>query len=475
MSIRKQHKWLGIIVCLFLLIFTFSGIILNHRSMYGRVNIPRSWLPEDYQFRNFNGGLLKGTLALDDKNVVMYGKGGVYLTDKKASFFKDFNEGMSSESEARDVYNVVKTKSGKLFAVTRLNAYAYGKNGWERLLVGKHDSRVSGTNFTDVTVKGDSVIFVGKNELYLSLPPYKSFTQITLKPYQGYTPEVSVFSLLWSLHSGIIIGLPGKILLDLIGLVIIFLCFTAIIVFLMPHVGKVIKIKFFPKMVKWSMKWHSKVGKLTIIVLLFTTVTGFILSPIFKSALSQMSSKPIPFSKHDTDNAWYDKLCALRWDDANSDWLICSTAGFYSMKSLDATPVAVPSSPAVDVKGVTVLRAAGENAAEGSCWMIGSESGLQKWNRQTGEVSVMKETAVSGYTPDFGKEIVVEKESGTALLAQPEWMSKLPMSMWQVAQEFHTGRLFATIGLQPYVYIPLASFFVIWILLTGWFIRIRKK
>ncbi|WP_144263787.1 PepSY-associated TM helix domain-containing protein [Segatella bryantii] len=45
---RKQHKWIGIVVCLFILLFCISGIILNHRKAFGNVNVPRSWVPEQF-------------------------------------------------------------------------------------------------------------------------------------------------------------------------------------------------------------------------------------------------------------------------------------------------------------------------------------------------------------------------------------------------------------------------------------------
>lgn len=38
---RKQHKWIGIVVCLSILLFCISGIILNHRKAFGNVNVPR--------------------------------------------------------------------------------------------------------------------------------------------------------------------------------------------------------------------------------------------------------------------------------------------------------------------------------------------------------------------------------------------------------------------------------------------------
>lgn len=61
---RKQHKWLGIGLNFFMLMFCVSGILLNHRSLIKEVNVSRKYLPSRYEFQKWNGGLLRGTLDI---------------------------------------------------------------------------------------------------------------------------------------------------------------------------------------------------------------------------------------------------------------------------------------------------------------------------------------------------------------------------------------------------------------------------
>ena len=61
---RKQHKWLGIGLSFFMLMFCVSGILLNHRSLIKEVNVSRKYLPSRYEFQKWNGGLLRGTLDI---------------------------------------------------------------------------------------------------------------------------------------------------------------------------------------------------------------------------------------------------------------------------------------------------------------------------------------------------------------------------------------------------------------------------
>lgn len=62
-SWKGFHRWAGIVMAVFLLVFCVSGIILNHRSAMRSCSVSRSLLPSDYHFGNFNNGIVKGTLA----------------------------------------------------------------------------------------------------------------------------------------------------------------------------------------------------------------------------------------------------------------------------------------------------------------------------------------------------------------------------------------------------------------------------
>ena len=117
---RKQHKWLGIGLSFFMLMFCVSGILLNHRSLIKEVNVSRKYMPSRYEFRNWNGGLLRGTLDIGKdfmvdsmrnvdscRQLLLYGNGGIWLTNSKASYFKDFNEGLPEGADYRQIKKAV--------------------------------------------------------------------------------------------------------------------------------------------------------------------------------------------------------------------------------------------------------------------------------------------------------------------------------------------------------------------------------
>ena len=57
--------------------FCLSGIVLNHRQLFADINVSRGILPGQYEFSQWNNGLLRGTLRYkDNKNhekVFIYG------------------------------------------------------------------------------------------------------------------------------------------------------------------------------------------------------------------------------------------------------------------------------------------------------------------------------------------------------------------------------------------------------------------
>ena len=51
---RRIHKYIGLPIAAFTLWMTASGIVLNHREWFSTIEVSRHWLPDDYQYRNWN-------------------------------------------------------------------------------------------------------------------------------------------------------------------------------------------------------------------------------------------------------------------------------------------------------------------------------------------------------------------------------------------------------------------------------------
>ena len=442
---RKQHKWLGIGLSFFMLMFCVSGILLNHRSPIKDVNVSRKYLPSRYEFRNWNGGLLRGTLDIGKdlmvdsmrnvdsyRQLLLYGNGGIWLTDSKASYFKDFNEGLPEGADYRQIKNVIRLDNGRIFAVSPFGLYRYGvHNKWHKVNMSLEDEE----KFTDIASHGDTV---------------------------------------WLLHSGELFGITGKIVVDAIAIILVVLCITGIVFWLRPKRKALLQT---------SLHLHDRIGRYTIILALLIALTGWCLRPPVMIALVLSKIPSIPGTTLRSKNPWNDKLRIIRYDESCHDWLLSSSEGFYSLNIKNATVKVITSVPPVSVMGLNVL----QKDANGR-WLCGSFSGLFVWDRRQGTATdyftnkpapneagaPFGKKAVAGMSQDFSTPVVAEYYEGTNFAPQPSSMNQLPMSLWNVALEVHSGRIF--IGtIATYIFIFVMGILAFWCLWSGYKIRLKKK
>ena len=69
----------------------------------------------------------------------------------------------------------------------------------------------------------------------------------------------------------------------------------------------------------------------------------------------------------------------------------------------------------------------------------------------------------TGMSQDFSVPVVAEYDYETNFAPQPKTMSQLPMSLWNVALEVHSGRIFIG-SITTYIFIFVMHFFAIWCL-----------
>ena len=482
---RKQHKWLGLGMCFFMLMFCVSGILLNHRPLIKNVNVSRKYLPSRYEFKNWNGGLLRGTLDLDKSltedtllstdschHLLIYGNGGIWFTDSRTSFFKDFNEGLPEGADYRQIRNVIRVSNGSIFAVSPFGLYRHGTHEtWHEVKIALENDE----KLTDVASHGDTLVVLSRSFAYTSLPPYTSFKRIQLHAPKDYDGKVTAFRTVWLLHSGELFGMAGKLVVDAVALFLVMLCLTGFIFWLKP------KRKVW---LQTSLHLHDKIGRYTIILTLLIALTGWCLRPPVMIALVLNKIPALPGTLLKSENAWNDKLRIIRHDDQQGDWILSTSEGFYSLNLEKATVKAIASAPPVSVMGLNALE---QDTATGK-WYCGSFSGLFVWNRQqapaidyfTGKPAPKKvgapfgKKAIAGLSLDFSRPVVAEYYEGTTFATQPANMNQLPMSLWNVALEMHSGRLFIG-SIATYIFIFVMGLLALWCLWSGYRIKLAKK
>ena len=596
---KKYHRWFGLVLSVFMLVFCVSGIILNHREAFSGCEVSRKWLPASYHIKNFNNGVVKGTVVKNQKtasdsteqslaveknpsvhanssespdSVLVYGCAGVFLTDSQLSTWQDFNRGLPASIDERNVRHIVKAKDGSLWCAALRDVYRYDENsqGWKKVELPGNEERIMdvalGKNSIQVVALTRSRIFeitpiasnidVSESPSSLAssakggvsekspdifekksggfsekvgtfLGKYRVESKIIPAP-KNYEPKTTLFKLVWHLHSGEFFGLPGKLVVDAIALVLIVLSITGILLFILPYgIRRAKKVKSEERRVKnslaakarmkrlgkqfaWNVKWHNKIGYVTIVLTLWIAITGMCLRPPLMVPL--VLSK-LPQAVGADGNVWQDKLRAIRWDATQGDWLVSTSDGFLRVdEDFAKVPKMLPADecPKLSPMGVTVWESDGKGG-----WIVGSFRGIYRWNPVnhslnqildyfTGKPSVetsmipISDNLVCGYSEDFlgGKPLVfdfakgVEDAKGQAVALcndepktsrNEESMSDLicetaPMSLWNVALELHVGRCYSPfLGPLSDLFVFLSGLLITLVLLSGYIISHRRR
>ena len=485
----KHHKWFGLLFAFFMLMFCLSGIVLNHRPTFAQLNLSRKYLPEGYQFDRWNNGLLRGSLTYrtdSTTQVLLYGSEGFFLTDRQGIQPTPYNTGLAEGADFRQIKGAVQLPDGSLFAAAQFGLYRYDNRQWKAVALPLDE----GERLTDLTQRGDTLVAVGRSALYVAEAPYTDFVRRELTAPADYTGKVSLFRTVWMLHSGELFGLAGKLLMDGVALVLIFLCLSGLVYWLLPYYIRRQKRRGknagrSKKWLGWMLQQHDKVGRYTIALLLFIAFTGWCLRPPVLLALAQGEIPALPGSSLDSPNAWHDKLRMLRYDAAHQDWLLSTSEGFYRLTDFDAVPEKLDSAPTISVMGQNVW--AKDSLGR---WLCGSFSGMYVWDREQQTVTdwfthqpvtscpgtPFGAQAISGYCEDLdGMPFAVDYDHGTCGLVMPEEFRYLPMSLWNLSLEIHTGRLYTFLGPGTLVFITFAGLIALWCLWTGWKVRLRRK
>ncbi len=487
----KYHKWVGLFFTFFILMFCFSGIVLNHRDVFSKCEVGRWWMPSSYHYDNYNNGIVKGTFALSD-SLLAYGNAGIWLTDSCFSDFADFNLGLSEGIDNRKISRIVRTADGTLWAAGLFDVYRFSGGRWQSVAV-DCDERIA-----DLEVKGDSLVVLSRSMVYVAVSPYTDFQAVELLKPECYSPKVTLFKTIWLLHSGELFGFAGKIVVDILGVVLVVLCLTGVVYFFFPALVRRLRkkkkdVSGYAKTLSVSARWHNKLGAWLIVLTLFLAVTGMCLRPPLMIPFVLTKCDPVPGSSLDSKNPWHDKLRVIRWDETRSLWLLSSSGGYYSLSDFDHAPMQIDNAPSVSPMGVNVME---QNAD--SQWLVGSFSGLFVWEPNADEAvdyftgkpaeksfgRAIGSVAVSGFSRDVaGEEVVFDYSSGartlsgvSCLKAMPEVLENQPMSLWNFCLELHVGRCYQPfLGPFSELFVFLSGVVLTLILLSGYIVYRRGK
>ncbi|MCK9290540.1 MAG: PepSY domain-containing protein [Bacteroidales bacterium] len=488
------HKWFSLWLGFIVIVWALSGIVLNHRKLVSNIELKRSWMPPAYHFKNWNNSAVKGGCLIAPDSLLLFGNIGIWLTDEGFSTYLPFMEGLPKGMDNRRVAAMVLTPEKNLYAATQTGLYLWeGElNKWYKLLLPLKDERI-----TDLRLKDGKLVVLGRSEVYLATSTHKipDFNQLILPAAVNDDGKIGLFRTLWVLHSGELWGIAGRVIVDIMALSLIFFALTGYVYFFFPKwirsrkkrdqdVKKIVTVN------RFAVKWHKKLGIWLVFFLLITSLTGIFLRPPLLIPIAHSRIARIPYSLLDNPNTWEDKLRAIYWNQQLNHWLIATDDGLYFCdEAFQTAPQPFAEQPPVSLMGINVL----EYNEQGE-YLIGSFNGLFRWNPITstiidgitGELSEKKTNAASpigrhmiaGRVATASQTLVFDYNTGLldAEIPMPEEIAGLPMPLWNLALEIHTGRIVQDlIGIGYIFIVPLFGITVILILVSGLIIYLRRR
>ncbi len=492
--LKKFHKWPSVAIAFFAFLFAISGIIMNHRSTFSSVDVSRKWLPENYCYKNWNLAAVRGSEYIKSDSLIIYGNIGIWKTSDDFQTFTDFNAGFPNGIDNRKIYSVKKLNK-KLYAGTHMGLYKneYENQFWEKIHLPVREERIA-----DLGLKGDTLLVLTRHFL-LKTVDGENFETIQLPEPTGYIRETGLFDTFWQLHSGEMFGLPGKLIVDLLGVVTVLLSITGLLHFFFPKIIKKRKrkakeVSSLVAIKRKNLRWHNEVGYVFVLFLLINTFFGMHLRPPLLIAIGTKKMGIIPGTHLDSPNPWFDKLRRVEWDEELEKYLFSTSVGFFfADESLKNTLQPAYSQPNVSIMGCNVLEPLGKGN-----YLVGSFSGMFVWNIQWGSVldfftgepyvepegiqSPISANMVAGLVEGKNVAFWFDYNSGVQRIAYAGWRmpsinfpempeeirKASPLSLWNAALEIHTGRIFENI-LGPFyiLYVPLAGICLLLVLISG--------
>ncbi|HDO26722.1 MAG TPA: PepSY domain-containing protein [Bacteroidetes bacterium] len=493
----RYHRHPALVFGIFVLLFAFSGIVLNHRLAFSGISVSRSLLPAGYRYNNWNSGAVKSILPLNDTTLLLYGNVGIWKTDTSFSSFSRFDNGFPATTDERKISTLYKTLDGQLFAGTLFGLYRFDAavGLWKQVPMPVINPRV-------YSIAGrDSLLYVmTRNHVLVSDMNHLNFKVINISASDDYHGRIGLFRTLWVIHSGEIFGMPGRLFVDLIALIFTFLTITGLLHWLAPqrmawHRKKGHSLNKLKNSKRWIKKWHNKLGDGLIAFLIISALTGMFLRPPLLIPIANMDVIRLPFTYLANDNPWFDRFRAMIYDAEKGIFLLGTPDGFYWVdKDFKEKPQRFALQPPISVMGINALV-----KAKAGGYLVGSFSGLYRWDTEnnlvedyiTGNRNVkfdpnakpIGEVVVSGFWQDekgrawyfdFNKGAVPVKHQKAFAKMPENIISDSPMSLWNFMLEVHTMRIFQFLIGDFYVLIiPVAGINILILLIAGYILKQR--
>ncbi len=491
------HKWLGLLLLLFLAWMSLTGVMMNHPGLIAGFTVPGWLIPPQYDYENWNRNALTDLVFSPSNPDVAWaaGKPGVWITRDGGAGFEPFMEGLPTSGYYRKTRDLLLVEhGGRELLLAGCDGGLFlrdvAEGSWREVDLAQGRQPVR-----RVVAAGEDVLVATDSRLFRSpLPPTPdSFREIPITRDEPKA-RISLVRLFFDLHYGKAWGIVGVLLFDAVGLILFFLCVSAFYTWYFPwqsrrnRESRLLTRPTTRRLFKTMFRYHLKLGIWISAVLLIIGGTGLFMRPPLLAAIVDGSIPRSAYPGLLPDNPWDGKIRNLLYDDASDTLLIDATDGVWAADGDLSEPFRPHELEApIFVMGSTVFEAESDRG-----YLVGSFSGLFSAPRDGGialDLITGEEASgpaslrpgdhmVTGFfrTPG-GERYVSTFEQGLLRLrdgstetpfAMPAELEAAGMPLWNYLFEIHNGRFFADVlGAWHLLIIPLGSLLFLVITISG--------
>lgn len=494
------HKWIGLVLILFLIWMSASGILLNHPEWISDISVPARLLPPQYTPENWNRSALIDLVFSPQNPQVLYaaGKQGVWRSGDGGKTFRNFEQNFESSwyyKKTKDLY-VSDGETPFLLAGTDGGLFVCNPEtgAWRSVPLGEKRQAVR-----KIVTVGERLLVFSESAVFEAEQTFPDFRFRKIHWMKDEPQKrVSLVDLFFHLHDGRVWGLPGRLLFDLGGLVIIFLSISAFYIWYFPKYKRFRKKRGADitgyrkaKGYRFFLRYHLRLGIILAFILLIIAVTGFFMRPPLLALIAEDSIPAKFYPGILPENPWHKKVHNALYDPVEGRIIVNCSDGNWSGPADFSEPFRrMDLNVPVFVMGATVFEAFGSGG-----YLVGSFNGMFHLERSTGKAYDLIRSAYknswSNVRPDEfmvtgffkspgGEAFITTHEQG--LLSLPGEKQAVPyempeelaltyeMPLWNVLFELHNGRLFKDlIGGFYILLVPLGALLFILIILSGIF------
>ncbi|WP_054701890.1 PepSY-associated TM helix domain-containing protein [Desulfosarcina cetonica] len=477
-----------------------SGVLLNHPLMIRGISVPPGWLPPGFRHVNWDRMAMREVVfSPNDRSTMMVGgRAGVWQSRDGGHTFSALGAGFPSSAYDRDTFCLLLTASSRppyLYAGTRSGLYRYDfKQAHWQAIDRDHFGNVE---IVDLVQRKDQLLVWTGSGCYI-LDETQARPVLHPTALRSDTPapvRAPLTRLLLRLHDGSVLGVPGKLMVDGVGLLLGFLSFSAIFIWFIPWRNKHLKTRGNGSRLFRSLHmYHRKVGIWAAVLLAIIALTGVFIRPPFRQTIAG-SRVPAGWlgKARSAVHGWerIDRAVYLAQDDSI---LIATDNGFFKGPADFSRPFEklVINLP-VGGMGLDVL----DPLTDGRL-LMGSFRGLYVWDPATNAITNIRgRSTAGGHNPgksvdravgaaifkgellfwaDYREGLKMVRSDAAQPVMPPEIAAHAGLSLWHVLFLIHNGRIFQDwIGNYTGWIVPIGGIALVIVVLSGSYDWLHRK